>query len=89
MKVYNKIVNFLINNYFWIILLMIINLIFCFIFFSIMNGNVSYFFVVFVFFNGLYELDNFSDWQSYRDGEVVLRDVYKNFGSDEWYVVYW
>lgn len=54
-----------------------------------MNGNASHPPVVSASSNGLYESDNPSDWQPYRDGEVALRDAHKNLGSDEWYVAYW
>ncbi|XP_052701993.1 TOG array regulator of axonemal microtubules protein 1-like isoform X6 [Crassostrea angulata] len=49
-----------------------------------MNGNASHPPVVSASSNGLYESDNPSDWQPYRDGEVALRDAHKNLGSDEW-----
>lgn len=54
-----------------------------------MNGNASHPPpVLSASSNGLYESDNPSDWQPYRDGEAAIRDAHKNLSSDDWYVAY-
>lgn len=56
-----------------------------FTFLSTMNGNASHPPpVLSASSNGLYESDNPSDWQPYRDGEAAIRDAHKNLSSDDW-----
>lgn len=47
-----------------------------------MNGNASH--PVSASSNGLYESDNPSDWQPYKDPDAALRDSQRNLGSDNW-----
>ncbi|XP_062617825.1 TOG array regulator of axonemal microtubules protein 1-like isoform X2 [Saccostrea cucullata] len=47
-----------------------------------MNGNASH--PVSASSNGLYESDNPSDWQPYKDPEGAIREAHQNLNSSDW-----